>query len=70
MTEVNPRDFGALEREVSSLKEDIIEMRNDMRELKTLLQQARGGWAVARWVIGTAFASGAAIMAYIQTKLP
>lgn len=70
MTEVDPRDFGALEREVASLKEDITEMRRDMRELTTLLQQARGGWGVARWVIGTAFVSGGAIMAYIQSKLP
>lgn len=40
---IPPRDFGALEREVASLKDDITELRRDVQTLTTLLQQARGG---------------------------
>jgi hypothetical protein len=55
---INPRDFGALEADVKSLKDDIAELRRDVLVLTSLLHQARGGWRVAAWAIGAAFASG------------
>ncbi len=63
---IDPRDFGALERDVQHLADRIERLEATIKALNeqigtltTLLNQARGGWKLAAWVIGGAISLGA-----------
>lgn len=65
MSEIDPQDYGELKGEVTALRREVDEMRNDIKELLAAVENARGGWKTllllggASGLIG-AFASKAA----------
>jgi hypothetical protein len=52
MAVVDDRAFGALEAEVASLQRDIADLRGEVRELTSLIQQVKGGWKTLAWMAG------------------
>lgn len=42
--EVSAREFGALQAEVAGLKEQVKELRADVKDLIVAIENARGGW--------------------------
>jgi hypothetical protein len=66
MSEINPREFGRLEAEVSSLRTQVTDLQKDMRELLELANRSKGGlWVgmsiaaglggVVSWIVGHLF---------------
>jgi hypothetical protein len=66
MSEINPREFGRLEAEVSSLRTQVADLQKDMRELLELANRSKGGlWVgmgiaaglggVFSWIVGHLF---------------
>ena len=46
MTEIDPREFGRLEAEVQSLRNQVSSMQNDIRTLLEMANKSKGGlWA-------------------------
>lgn len=46
MTEIDPREFGRLEAEVQSLRNQVTALQQDVRRLLTLADRSKGGlWA-------------------------
>ena len=46
MTEIDPREFGRLEAEVTSLRNQVTAMQTDIRTLLEMANKSRGGlWA-------------------------
>jgi hypothetical protein len=46
MTEIDPREFGRLEAEVTSLRNQVTAMQNDIKTLLEMANRSRGGlWA-------------------------
>ena len=62
MDEVSPREYGALETEVKHLCSQMFLMQADMRAIRDLLEQSKGGWRMMMLVggAGATFASGIA----------
>ena len=52
MPPVDPRDFGKLEAEVAILREQVSAMAEDMKAVRSLLDQASGSWRVIVAVAG------------------
>jgi hypothetical protein len=52
MAPIDPRDFGRLEAEVLSLQKQVTAMAEDMRAVRTVLDQAKGSWRVIVAVAG------------------
>jgi hypothetical protein len=52
MPPVDPRDFGKLEAEVAILRDQVSAMAEDMRAVRSLLDQAAGSWRVIVAVAG------------------
>jgi predicted nucleic acid-binding Zn-ribbon protein len=62
---VDARAFGALEAEVEGLKRDISELRSEVRELTSLVQQVKGGWKFLAGAVGVSTAmAGLALAAW------
>lgn len=43
MTEIDPREFGRLEAEVQSLRNQVTALQQDVRRLLTLADRSKGG---------------------------
>ena len=43
MTEIDPREFGRLEAEVQSLRNQVAALQQDVRRLLTLADRSKGG---------------------------
>lgn len=52
MAPIDPRDFGRLEAEVQAMQRQIEEMASDMKAVRTMLDNAQGGWRVMVAVAG------------------
>jgi hypothetical protein len=52
MAPIDPRDFGKLEAEVAILRDQVSAMAEDMRAVRTVLDQASGSWRVIVAVAG------------------
>lgn len=44
INEVSAKEFGALQADVAGLKEQVKELRADVKELIAAIENARGGW--------------------------
>lgn len=44
MPDIDPRDYGRLEGEVHALRNEVNEMRGDIRTLLAAVENAKGGW--------------------------
>jgi len=52
MAEIDPRDFGKLEKEVEGLCKKVDAMAADLRLMCSLMDQAKGSWRVIVAVSG------------------
>jgi hypothetical protein len=64
MNEISPREYGQLENKVKHLSEQMILMQADLRCIRNLLEQSKGGWRMMM-LIGGAGASVAAGLAWL-----
>ena len=55
------QEYGRLEQQVEQLTKDVEEMQADIKVIKSLLEQASGGWKTLMWVGGAAAAGAAAL---------
>lgn len=53
------RDVGALEARMQVVEQEILAMRQDVREIRDALVTARGGWKTLTLVIGFSITFGA-----------
>jgi DNA anti-recombination protein RmuC len=61
MSDVSPKEFGALEADVRNLMQEIHLLRQDMKKMQATIDQAKGGiWVVmsVAGVIGSALTLG------------
>lgn len=61
---MNDHELGELQAEVRNVKDDVAEMRLDIKDILDTLAQAKGGWKTLLLVAGVAGVAGA-----ILTKL-
>ena len=52
MPPIDPRDFGRLEAEVATLRDQVSAMAADMKSLLALVERGKGGWQVIVVVAG------------------
>jgi len=53
MSDINPKEFGALEADVRNLMHEIHLLRQDMKVMKETIDQTKGGIWVVMAVAGT-----------------
>ncbi len=58
---MNDHELGELQAEVRNVKEDVAEMKSDLRDVRDILSQAKGGWKTLLLVAGIAGVMGAAV---------
>lgn len=66
MADLDPREFGKLEAEVSQLKDMVAEMRTDLKEVKEGWNRATGGMKV---MLGIAAVLGGAVTQVVSWLL-
>ncbi len=54
MSDIDPKEFGALQAEVAHLRRDMDEMRDDIKKLVALAERSKGGLWVGMGLAGTA----------------
>lgn len=65
MSDIDPQDFGRLTAKVEMLEEQVAEMRADLRAVRDMLNEARGGWKLMLAVAGFAGTAGALIAKFL-----
>ena len=58
---MNDHELGERQAEVRNVKEDVAEMKSDLRDVRDILSQAKGGWKTLLLVAGIAGVMGAAV---------
>ena len=58
---MNDHELGELQAEVRNVKEDVAEMKKDVKGIMETLAQAKGGWKTLLLVAGIAGVMGAAV---------
>lgn len=58
MNDISAREYGQLETEVKHLSEQMLLMQADMRAIRDLLEQSKGGWRTLVWIGGAAASAG------------
>lgn len=66
MNEISAREYGKLETDVKHLSNQMIMMQNDLRCIRNMLEQSKGGWRMMM-LVGGAGASLAAGIAWLIT---
>lgn len=66
---INPREYGQLESEVKHLSTQVLLMQADLRCIRDLLEQSRGGWKMMM-LIGGAGATAASGIAWVISHWP
>ena len=66
---VNPREYGQLEAEVKHLTEQMVMMQADLRCIRDLLEQSKGGWRMMM-LVGGAGATLASGLAWVVSHWP
>jgi hypothetical protein len=57
---INPRDYGRLEADVMHLQDTVTTMQADIRAMRDILEQSKGGWRTMVMLGGVASTLGAA----------
>jgi hypothetical protein len=65
MNDINPHNFGRLTAKVEMLEEQVAEMRSDLRAVRDMLNEARGGWKLMLAVAGFAGTIGAGLSKFV-----
>ena len=63
MSEIDPKDFGALEADVKTLTREIHLLRQEMAQVNAMINQGKGGLYVALLMAG---AIGSAITLFVK----
>lgn len=66
MQGINLKDFGILTAKVEHLEKEVAELRNDVKHLVALIEQARGSWKMLMMVGGLSAVIGATITKTVQ----
>ena len=66
MRDIDPREYGRLEARVEHLEGMVREMSTDIRAMRDLLEQSKGGWRVMMLVGGAAATMGGAVSWLVQ----
>ena len=61
-------DMGKHEAQIDMLEREVAALRQDVRAIRAILDQANGGWRVIMWVAGASASVGAAV-SWIATKI-
>lgn len=69
MNEISPREYGQLESEVRHLQKTVESMQADIKVMRDLLEQGRGGWRTLVWLGGAAATLSAGI-SWLVTHWP
>lgn len=62
MPPIDPRDFGRLEAEVQSMQRQMEDMASDLKAVRTMMDNANGGWRVIVIVAGFTSAATAFVI--------
>ena len=62
MPPIDPRDFGKLEAEVQTMQGQIKDMASDLKAMRTMMDNAHGGWRVIVIVAGFTSAATALVI--------
>jgi len=65
VSEIDPQDFGRLTAKVEMLEEQVAEMRADLRAVRDMLNEAKGGWKLMLAVAGFAGTAGALLSKFL-----
>ena len=65
MSDIDPQDFGRLTAKVEMLEEQVAEMRADLRAVRDMLNEAKGGWKLMLGIAGFAGAAGALLSKFV-----
>lgn len=68
MREIDPREYGQLETRVAHLENSVNNMANDVKAMRDILEQSKGGWRVMVFVGGAA-ASAGGVVAWIVSHI-
>lgn len=64
MSEIDPREYGRLEARVEHLEGMVRSMSDDIRAMRDILEQSKGGWRVML-AIGTLAASAGGFASWL-----
>lgn len=57
--QINPREYGQLEADVRHLQASVLAMQTDIKAMRDLLEQSKGGWKMLMLLGGAASTLGA-----------
>jgi len=61
MNDISPREYGQLEAEVAHLQRTVNIMQEDIRIMRDLMEQSRGGWRMLMLLGGAGATLGSVI---------
>lgn len=61
MSDIDPREYGRLEARVDHLENMVRDMSDDIRAMRDILEQSKGGWRVMLFIGGAAASAGGAV---------
>ena len=67
--EISLKEYGKLEARVEYLSAQMLMMQEDIRVMRNLLEQGKGGWRTLVW-IGGAAASFGVVVSWVLQHLP
>lgn len=59
--QISQREYGQLEAEVKHLQESVRSMQSDIKAMRDLLEQSKGGWKTLMFLGGAASTLGAGV---------
>lgn len=68
MSDIDPREYGRLEARVDHLEGMVKAMSEDIRAMRDILEQSKGGWKVML-VIGSAAATAGGAVSWLVSHL-
>lgn len=64
MSDIDPREYGRLEARVDHLEGMVRDMSEDIRAMRDILEQSKGGWRVMVF-LGSAAATAGGLVAWV-----
>lgn len=65
----DPERIAILEQQMIDVKDDVSDMKSDVKEILRTLNEAKGGWKGIMWIVGVSGAAGA-ILTKLISALP
>lgn len=61
MSEAHARDLGRHDAQIESLEREVHALRADISDIKKIVEQTKGAWAMLSWLVALAAAVGAVV---------